>query len=206
MPERRAWGRSGVAVIDFDVHHGNGTQAACSGTIPPSLLRLDPSDAALSRDRSGCTKRIAASPPTTWSTCPLPPMAPGPSEFREAMSERLSCPALRAVRSPELVIVSAGFDAHAGRSRWHGLRIFTRTTMPGRPTSCWRVAEDHADPDGLISDPRRRLRPSPPWRRSCDGPCAGFDGGLTTKFKTSGNAEKEGGNFSGWLNRKYRAI
>ena len=42
-----AYGAERVAVVDFDVHHGNGTQAMFWAR-PLLLLRIDPSDAAVS--------------------------------------------------------------------------------------------------------------------------------------------------------------
>ena len=49
---REVHGLARVAVIDFDVHHGNGTQAALRGRRQP-VLRLDAPISALSRHRRG---------------------------------------------------------------------------------------------------------------------------------------------------------
>ena len=49
---REVHGLARVAVIDFDVHHGNGTQAVFESDGEP-FLRLDPPIAALSRHRCG---------------------------------------------------------------------------------------------------------------------------------------------------------
>jgi len=93
-----------VAILDFDVHHGQGTQAVVE---PDASLfygsthqyPLYPGTGA-ARER-GIDNNVA--------NVPLSPNS-GSEEFRMAWSERI-LPALDRFR-PELVIVSAGFDAH----------------------------------------------------------------------------------------------
>lgn len=93
-----------VAIVDFDVHHGNGTQAAF-WTDPTVLFAssheypLYPGTGAEGETGAGNIFNV-----------PLPGMS-GSSEFRKGM-ERTVLPALEAFK-PGLVIVSAGFDAHA---------------------------------------------------------------------------------------------
>jgi acetoin utilization deacetylase AcuC-like enzyme len=92
-----------VAVIDFDVHHGNGTQAMFERD--PNLLYASTHQFPLypgtgSRNERGVGNII---------NVPLAPMS-GSAEFRAAV-EALILPALEAFR-PSLVMVSAGFDAH----------------------------------------------------------------------------------------------
>jgi acetoin utilization deacetylase AcuC-like enzyme len=92
-----------VAVVDFDVHHGNGTQAAfeADGTLfyaSTHQYPLYPGTGAASETGVGNIVNV-----------PLRPMA-GSSQFRLGMTQRI-LPALDAFR-PELVLVSAGFDAH----------------------------------------------------------------------------------------------
>ena len=92
-----------VAIVDFDVHHGNGTQAifehdqrvlfASSHQWP-----LYPGTGA--REETGEGNIVNA---------PLPPGA-GSAQFRQAWTERL-LPEVEAFR-PQLLLVSAGFDAH----------------------------------------------------------------------------------------------
>ena len=101
---RETHGLGRVAVVDFDVHHGNGTQALLLRR-PEPVLRLDASIPALSRHRRQRTRPGSA----TSSTCRCAPMA-GSREFRNAFSREI-LPALDAFR-PELVLISAGFDAH----------------------------------------------------------------------------------------------
>ncbi len=92
-----------VAIVDFDVHHGNGTQAifehdprvlfASSHQMP-----LYPGTGA--REETGDGNIVNA---------PLPPDA-GSAPFRQAWTGRL-LPEVEAFR-PQLLLVSAGFDAH----------------------------------------------------------------------------------------------
>lgn len=96
-------GLSRVAVVDFDVHHGNGTQAAFAddGSV-----------------FYGSTHQMPLYPGTGTSSergvgnivnAPLAPMAGGP-EFRHALGEIIGPPLIDF--APELLIISAGFDAH----------------------------------------------------------------------------------------------
>ena len=92
-----------VAVVDFDVHHGNGTQARFADD--PSLFYasthqypLYPSTGAASETGVGNIVNV-----------PLPPMA-GSQQFRLGMT-RTILPALDEFR-PEMLLISAGFDAH----------------------------------------------------------------------------------------------
>jgi acetoin utilization deacetylase AcuC-like enzyme len=98
------WGVTRVAVADFDVHHGNGTQ---------DIFYDDPTLFLASSHQSPCypgtgdaTERGIAG---NIVNAPLPPGATG-EVFRAAWDDTL-LPALDAF-SPELLIISAGFDAH----------------------------------------------------------------------------------------------
>ena len=100
---REAHGLGRVAVVDFDVHHGNGTQAAfeADGSLfyaSTHQYPLYPGTGAASETGVGNVVNV-----------PLRPMA-GSSQFRLGVTQRI-LPALDAFR-PELVVVSAGFDAH----------------------------------------------------------------------------------------------
>ena len=92
-----------VAIVDFDVHHGNGTQDIFCND--PRVLYasshqspLYPGTGARGAEGSGNIVNV-----------PLPPGA-GSYEFRDAY-ERIVLPALASF-APELVMISAGFDAH----------------------------------------------------------------------------------------------
>jgi acetoin utilization deacetylase AcuC-like enzyme len=100
---REVHGLARVAVIDFDVHHGNGTQAAfeTDGSLfyaSTHQYPLYPGTGAASETGVGNIVNV-----------PLRPMS-GSGQFRLAVSQRI-LPALDAFQ-PELVLVSAGFDAH----------------------------------------------------------------------------------------------
>jgi acetoin utilization deacetylase AcuC-like enzyme len=93
-----------VAVIDFDVHHGNGTQ---------SVAEKEPRLFFASTHQSPLYPGTGASNETGLAhnvvNAPLPAGA-GRAEWRDAMETRV-LPALDAF-APELILVSAGFDAH----------------------------------------------------------------------------------------------
>ena len=100
---RAKHGANRVAVIDFDVHHGNGTQAAFwtdkdlfYGST--HQMPLFPGTGALSETGVG-----------NIFNAPLKPGDDG-AKFREAFETRI-LPALDAF-APDLILVSAGFDAH----------------------------------------------------------------------------------------------
>ena len=101
---RDRWGLARVAVVDFDVHHGNGTQA---------MFAADPGLFYASSHQHPCypgtghphERGVAGN----IVNVPLPPGADG-TRFRRAWEETI-LPGLDAF-APELLIVSAGFDAH----------------------------------------------------------------------------------------------
>lgn len=101
---RAAHGIHKVAIVDFDVHHGNGTQAAFFND-PDTLFASShqfphyPGTGAPSETGVG-----------NVFNAPLDAGAGG-AEFRAAMETQI-LPALRAFQ-PGFVFVSAGFDAHA---------------------------------------------------------------------------------------------
>lgn len=99
--EKHGIGR--VAIVDFDVHHGNGTQA---------IVWSDPTILYASTHQMPLYPGTGAASETGVGNIVNIPLAPGDggAEFHAAFDERL-LPALTAF-APELVIVSAGFDAH----------------------------------------------------------------------------------------------
>ncbi len=100
-----AHGLARVAVVDFDVHHGNGTQDLL-GAEPRAML-ANSFQSPLWPGTGGPGERGAAGQVVSRT---LPPGADG-AAFR-ALWERDLLPALDGF-APDLVIVSAGFDAHA---------------------------------------------------------------------------------------------
>jgi acetoin utilization deacetylase AcuC-like enzyme len=98
-----AHGLERVAIVDFDVHHGNGTQ---------DIFRSDPRVLYASSHQWPLYPGSGARSETGVGNIvnvPLPPDAGG-VEFRAAY-ERNVLPALAAF-APQLLMVSAGFDAH----------------------------------------------------------------------------------------------
>jgi acetoin utilization deacetylase AcuC-like enzyme len=96
------YGLERVAILDFDVHLGNGTEDVfrddprvllCSSYQYPLWPNLDPPTV-----------------PGRIVNCALPPGS-GSEVFRRTVTERW-LPELDAFR-PQLVLISAGFDAHA---------------------------------------------------------------------------------------------
>ncbi len=101
---RRRHGIDRVAVVDFDVHHGNGTQAVAEND--PSFFFASSHQMPLWPGTGAASERGVAG---NVVNAPLPPGADG-ARFLAAWAGTI-LPAL--VRfGPELVIVSAGFDAH----------------------------------------------------------------------------------------------
>jgi len=92
-----------VAIIDFDVHHGNGTQAIFWDD--PSVLYASTHQMPLYPGTGAASETGAGN----IVNAPLPDGAGGEA-FREAVEARI-LPALDRFR-PELLILSAGFDAH----------------------------------------------------------------------------------------------
>jgi acetoin utilization deacetylase AcuC-like enzyme len=96
-------GLARVAIIDFDVHHGNGTQAIFDADA--RVQYLSSHQMPLYPDTGFASERGVGN----IFNVPLPPGA-GSRAFREAWNDKL-LPALDAFR-PQLILVSAGFDAH----------------------------------------------------------------------------------------------
>jgi len=94
-----------VAVVDFDVHHGNGTQSmfyADPDLFYGSTHQYPHYPGTGAREERGVAGNIVNEP--------MPPGS-GSAEFQIAMRDSL-LPALDEFK-PELVLISAGFDAHA---------------------------------------------------------------------------------------------
>ena len=105
---QRAHGVDKVLILDFDVHHGNGTQHTFEED--PSVMYASihqypyyPGTGAASE--TGIGRGVGAT-----VNCPVPAGA-GDEEYRRAFNDRI-LPAAETF-GPEFVILSAGFDAHA---------------------------------------------------------------------------------------------
>ena len=101
---RAVHGVDRVAIIDFDVHHGNGTQEIFWSD--PSVMYLSTHEMPLYPGTGAARERGAYDQVVN---APLPPGA-GSREFREAFDLAI-LPRMRDFKA-DLVIVSAGFDAH----------------------------------------------------------------------------------------------
>jgi acetoin utilization deacetylase AcuC-like enzyme len=99
---QRELGIDRVAVVDFDVHHGNGTEA---------LFRDDPSVLTVSLHQWPFWPGTGGPDANAEGVVNVPLAAgSGDVEYRDAFVETVE-PAVRAFE-PGLVIVAAGFDAH----------------------------------------------------------------------------------------------
>ena len=112
-----------VAVVDFDVHHGNGSQACVEGDA--SILYASSHQWPLYPGTGDARERGVGN----IFNAPLRPGADG-AAFREAWAGLL--PAIEAF-APGLVVISAGFDAHA-RDPLAQLRL-------REPVFAWLTAE-----------------------------------------------------------------
>ena len=99
------YGIERVAILDFDVHHGQGTQAVVEPD--PTLFYASTHQYPLYPGTGSARERGIAG---NVVNVPLAAGSGGP-EFRAAWADRI-LPALDRFE-PELLIVSAGFDAHA---------------------------------------------------------------------------------------------
>ncbi|MBL6933646.1 MAG: histone deacetylase family protein [Rhodospirillales bacterium] len=104
MQAKAVYGIDRVAVVDFDVHHGNGTQSAflpfknflyLSSHQSPAYPGTGPSS---ERGQNNNILNVELAPGT------------GSAVFRKAYEDQI-LPALREWK-PELLLISAGFDAH----------------------------------------------------------------------------------------------
>jgi acetoin utilization deacetylase AcuC-like enzyme len=106
---QRHHGLGKIAIVDFDVHHGNGTQEAFYDD--PSVLFISlHEDPRTLYPGSGYADETGTGP-GLGTTINLPfPANSGDDEYHAAMIDRV-LPALSAF-GPEMLLVSAGFDAH----------------------------------------------------------------------------------------------
>ena len=93
-----------VAIVDFDVHHGNGTEAMAA--TRPSWIYASTHQSPL---YPGTGAEQDKGPYGNIVNATLPPGS-GSNEFRAAFTERV-LPAIDQF-GPALILISAGFDAH----------------------------------------------------------------------------------------------
>ncbi len=104
---REQHGLARVAILDWDVHHGNGTQHAFESDA--SVFYASLHQWPLYPGTGAASERGTGAGEGTTRNCPLPPGS-GDAEWLAAL-EREILPELEAFR-PEFLLVSAGFDAH----------------------------------------------------------------------------------------------
>ncbi len=96
-----AWGLSRIAIIDFDVHHGNGTEDIFSGNEKVMMVGTF--------QHPFYPYSGTENPASNMHNVPLPAGTRG-DVFRQAVSD-VWLPRLREF-APEMIYISAGFDAH----------------------------------------------------------------------------------------------
>jgi acetoin utilization deacetylase AcuC-like enzyme len=98
-----------VLIVDWDVHHGNGTQAIF--WRDPSVLVFSVHQSPLYPGGGGATEQGDGPGKGFTINCPLPPGSDGPAVLGALRSQLV--PAADAFR-PSLVLISAGFDGMRG--------------------------------------------------------------------------------------------
>ncbi|KAF5835260.1 hypothetical protein DUNSADRAFT_7707 [Dunaliella salina] len=104
---REVYGLKRICIVDYDVHHGNGTQHIFEGDEHILFISLH-QDSNYPLHSGAVTEQGTGQGEGFTINCPLPPGS-GTGAYKAAF-ERVVLPALEAFR-PELVLVSSGFDA-----------------------------------------------------------------------------------------------
>lgn len=97
-----------IAIIDWDVHHGNGTQAIFYDD--PSVFYFSTHQYPFYPGTGAENERGAGKGFGTTLNCPIAPGAYSRIEIINAFKEKL-IPAMKEFK-PDLILISAGFDAH----------------------------------------------------------------------------------------------
>ena len=118
---QRQYGVERVLIVDYDVHHGNGTEAMFYND--PSVLFISTHQFPLYPGTGAVTDIGAGQGEGFNINIPLPPNS-GDSNYLRVFEEIVWKAAERFV--PELILVSAGFDAH-----WADPLAGMRVTLPG---------------------------------------------------------------------------
>jgi acetoin utilization deacetylase AcuC-like enzyme len=100
-------GLARVAIVDFDVHHGNGTQAILDDD--PAVLFISSHQSPFYPGTGSANETGLSSARGTKVNIPLP-VKTGDEGFKRLYSE-IAFPILRRFQ-PQLILVSVGFDAH----------------------------------------------------------------------------------------------
>jgi len=104
---QQAHGLDKILILDWDVHHGNGTQHTFEED--PSVLYVSLHQYPHYPGTGAATETGSGRGAGATLNCPMPAGA-GDADYQRAFSERV-LPAIDEF-APELVLLSAGFDAH----------------------------------------------------------------------------------------------
>jgi len=104
---QREHGFDKIAIVDWDVHHGNGTQHTFESD--PSVLYVSTHQYPYYPGTGAASERGEGAGSGSVVNCPMPAGATDEA-YERAFSERI-IPALDQF-APEVVLISAGFDAH----------------------------------------------------------------------------------------------
>jgi acetoin utilization deacetylase AcuC-like enzyme len=132
------YGLKKIAIIDWDIHHGNGTQHIFYND--PSVFYFSLHQASLYPPGSGQAAETGAGPGTGYTrNVPIPPGATE-SDYQQALAREL-IPSMAAFQ-PEFILISAGFDGHrddplaCAHLTETGFAEFTRLVMTLARTHC----------------------------------------------------------------------
>lgn len=126
-----------VMILDWDVHHGNGTQDAFYDSDQVLFISLHQSPL---YPGSGAAAERGVGQGNGY-TLNVPLRAGGGDEVYQAAFEEVVMPAATAYQ-PELVLISAGFDAHAA-DPLANMRV-SETGFAGMARRAREIAESHA--------------------------------------------------------------
>ena len=223
MYARARLGVTRVAVVDWDVHHGNGTQRAFYEA--PNVLTISIHQDNLYPANSGAVSENGAGSGLGYNlNIPMPPGSGGGAYL--AAFERLIVPALRRFK-PELIMVASGLDAGGfdplGCMMLHS-EHYRRLTRLILEVSCISPHTGHGDPrsQGLVRsndrngsrchrrgdrEPTTRSNPADE-SRSCRLSITGTETIWSTKSSFSFHKSPEELNRSAWThaNRVRRSV
>ncbi len=105
---QRRYGLRKIAIVDWDIHHGNGTQQIFY--TDPTVFYFSVHQDSLYPPHSGLASETGEGPGKGFTlNVPMPPGATN-SDYQEVFARNL-IPAMAKFR-PEFILVSAGFDGH----------------------------------------------------------------------------------------------
>ena len=136
----RRCGLSRVAIVDWDVHHGNGTQAIFEARSDVLFISIHESPGRLYPHTGYAHERGVGLGEGFTLNIPMPPGS-GDREYRRAFEEQI-LPSLDAFR-PACVLVSAGFDA-AGADHTADIQLVP-ASYGWMTRALMEAAESHGD-------------------------------------------------------------